>query len=219
MHKIPQFLPSQLAVPCGTTEHGVQLAPQVRALVLLTQSPPQRWKPLLHWIPQLVPSHVALPFGGTGHGEQLEPQLAGSAFSRHFAPHEWYPGLHRNPQTLPAHVAAPKVTSGQAFVQEPQWFGSVVSSTQVESQRVDVVPVQPLVQAYAPLATEQNGVGSAQLVAQCPQCAGVVMSVSQPSSAFVEQCARPVRHAAVTSHAPATQCALAAVTPGSVVQS
>ncbi len=69
---------------------------------------------------------------------------------------------------------------------------------------------------------EQSAVGAVQVLPQVPQLSGVLMLVSQPSSARVEQCAKPGEHAeAGTLHTPALQVIPVApdATFGSAVQS
>ena len=55
-------------------------------------------------------------------------------------------------------------------------------------------------------AVEQRAVGAAHFLLHCPQLSGRVRSVSQPSSARLEQCANPDAQApAGTEHTPAWQ--------------
>jgi len=51
------------------------------------------------------------------------------------------------------------------------------------------------------------GLPAGHVVSQLRQCAGTVMSVSQPSLPSALQCSKPGAHAVVgTTHAPATHC-------------
>jgi hypothetical protein len=79
----------------------------------------------------------------------------------------------------------PLVGSGHFFEQPPQFLGSVSRLTQVFSHWVGRVPEQETVQPVL----EQSGVEDGQAVEQPPQCSGLLMSVSQPSSGLVLQCA------------------------------
>jgi hypothetical protein len=83
------------------------------------------------------------------------------------------------------HVAVPPLGGvGHCFWQSPQWVGSVLRFTHV-------LPHWLSAPAHATVhpAAEQSGMAAGQIVAQPPQCAGAVMSVSQPSSALAVQCA------------------------------
>ncbi len=67
---IPQLVPSQVAVPCGSVgqaEHDD--APHELTLVFATQALTHQWYPESHVIPQLVPLQVAMPCGSVGHAE------------------------------------------------------------------------------------------------------------------------------------------------------
>jgi hypothetical protein len=69
---------------------------------------------------------------------------------------------------------------------------------------------------------EQSAAGAAQVLPQAPQLSGVLRLVSQPSSARVEQCAKPAAQAAGgTLHRPDLHVipVAPAATFGSVVQS
>ena len=81
-------------------------------------------------------------------------------------------------------------------------------STQVDPQSVDVGGAQPVTQAYRLPDPEHCGAVAGQTVAQPPQLAGLLISVSQPSLAFAEQCIQPAAHDdSGTEHAPALQAA------------
>jgi hypothetical protein len=64
-------------------------------------------------------------------------------------------------------------------------------STHLDVQRVGVGAVQLDEQAGSPAVVEQIPVGATHLFVQLPQVEGAVRSVSQPSSARIEQCANP----------------------------
>jgi hypothetical protein len=70
-----------------------------------------------------------------------------------------------------------------------QLFGSVCLFVHVDPQRSGVAPEQPDTQLYVPELAWQSGVPPLHAVLHVPQCAGCVMSTSQPSSPFVLQCA------------------------------
>ena len=78
------------------------------------------------------------------------------------------------------------------MVQLPQNSGLVLVLTQVMLQRVGVAAVHPLAQEYVPFDIwVHTGVGSAQVTPHAPQLVPVVMLVSHPASAALEQWARP----------------------------
>ena len=67
--------PSQDAVALAGAVHGVQDAPQLAVLELLTHTPPQLWKPPLQVKPQETPSQVAEALAGGVQAEHDAPQL------------------------------------------------------------------------------------------------------------------------------------------------
>jgi hypothetical protein len=76
-------VPSHVDVALAGGTHGAHEAPQVATAVLLTQLPPQRWKPVLHEKPHAVPSQIDAPFAGAVQGEQELPQVRTSVSSTH----------------------------------------------------------------------------------------------------------------------------------------
>jgi hypothetical protein len=78
-------------------------------------------------------------------------------------------------------VALASATAGHALPQAPQLFASVpCTSTQVwlgELPQRDMPVVHPVTQ----LPELHTGAAEEHCVVQAPQCAGVVMSVSQPA--------------------------------------
>jgi len=120
---------------------------------------------------------------------------------------------------------APAFTFGsavQSWPHAPQFVGSVAKLTHFVPHRLGAGATQLDEQVYVEPDAEQSAVGAAQALPHDPQLSGVLMLVSQPSSARVEQCAKPGEHAeAGTLHAPALQVipVAPAATFGSVVQS
>jgi hypothetical protein len=82
----------------------------------------------------------------------------------------------------------------QLFVQAPQFFTSVMRFTHCVPHRIGVEPLQ-LGKQTGGVCSEQIGVEPLQLNEQLPQWADVLSTVSQPSSARLEQCAHPERQA------------------------
>src|SRR5262245_6316794 len=88
---------------------------------------------------------------------------------------------------------APGLTLGsvvQSWPQLPQLLGSDARSTHFVVQRSGEGAMQLDEQVGAPVLVEQSAVGAVHCRPQAPQLAGRVRSVSQPSSARVEQCAK-----------------------------
>jgi hypothetical protein len=78
----------------------------------------------------------------------------------------------------------------------PQLLASFVGSTHVALvHRVGAVDEQLGTQVDAPREEEQIGVAPAHVVLHPPQCAGCVISASQPSLAMPLQSAKPGAHA------------------------
>jgi hypothetical protein len=62
---MPQLVPSQVAVPCGSVGQAThELVPQLFTLVFDAQAPAQTWNPPSQAKPQLLPLHVAVEFAG-----------------------------------------------------------------------------------------------------------------------------------------------------------
>lgn len=83
----------------------------------------------------------------------------------------------------------------QLWPQAPQLVTSELRSTHFDPQRSGEGEVQLDEHVGAPVVVEHNAVGAVQTLPHCPQLAGRVRSVSQPSSARVEQCAYPALQA------------------------
>jgi len=101
---------------------------------------------------------------------------------------------------------APARTLGsvaQLCPQVPQLERSDWVSTHCDPQRSGAGAAQLEEQAGAPVVVEQSAVGATHCLPHCPQVAGRVRSVSQPSSARVEQWAKLAAHAlGGTKHKP-----------------
>ena len=72
----PQVVPSHVAIALAGTGQAVHDAPHVATEVLLTQLPPQLWKPVRHTKPHTPPVQLASAFGGIGHVTQVAPHAA-----------------------------------------------------------------------------------------------------------------------------------------------
>jgi len=105
-------------------------------------------------------------------------------------PQRWLLALHVNPQVPPdEHVAVPPVTAGHWVAHAPQCFGSVCSFTHEAPHRLSPVAhpdVQSKGSALLPVG-EQYGNPAVHAVEHPPQCAGSLITVSQPLSGSVEQ--------------------------------
>lgn len=195
-----QTLPSQLATPLPCVGPGQlvpQLDPQLLGSELSTHALLQAWAPGRQVYPHVVPPvHVGVAFAGAAHVPHAAPtpQLFGSLLAAQLAllpvPQRWSLALHVKPQTPPAEqVDVPPVTAGHCVLQPPQWLGSVCSSTHEAPHRLSP-GAHPEVQAKGWLVLvvfEQSGKPPEHTVAQLPQCAARLNSVSQPSSGFDEQ--------------------------------
>ena len=106
-------------------------------------------------------------------------------------------------QILCSQVVLPPLTGwGQALAQLPQLLASESRFTQLPLHSVGVVAGHELPHPVA----VQTGLLAVHWVVHDRQRAGVVTSVSQPSSGFTVQWAKPVAQAAPgTTHAPAEQ--------------
>ena len=69
-----QAVPSQVAKPLTGAGQAVHEGPHEAGLLLETQTPPQRWKPVLQAVMHAVPLQVATPLAGAGQALQLAPQ-------------------------------------------------------------------------------------------------------------------------------------------------
>jgi hypothetical protein len=129
--------------------------------------------------------------------------------------------LHAKLQALAAHAGwACATVVVHASVHDPQCWGSLVVSAQVDPQSVGALLGQPVTHEYALPVAPQTGKVAGHALPQPPQWLGCVMSVSQPSSARLEQCAQPAaQDDAPKLHSPAASQETAPATCGSTVQS
>ena len=86
---MPQFVPSQVAVPFEGTLHAEHELPQFATLLLATHAAPHRWKPVLHVKSHVVPLHVEVALAGGTHGVHEPPQVATLALLAHAPAHAW----------------------------------------------------------------------------------------------------------------------------------
>ena len=151
MQAYPQATPLHVGEALAGAVHAVHDEPHVAMSMLLTHTPPHRWKPALHAKPHVVPSHVVVALAGAGaQGAHRVPHELVLVLLRHRPPQRWNPGLHVKPQMPAAHVAVALTGALQAVVQLPQKAGSVVVFTHCVPHRVGVVPEQPLEHEYTP---------------------------------------------------------------------
>jgi hypothetical protein len=156
----------------------------------LTQAPVHGLKPVLHAVPHEVPLHVALPLvGPEGHAEHDVPHDAVDVLLTHVPPQSCVP-LAWHLHWLLWHVLPPV----HAAPQPPQFEVSLVISTH-EVPHVIRPEAQADAQERVLPEPAHSGVPPEHAVVQLPQCAGTVISVSQPLSATVLQCAQPGVHA------------------------
>jgi hypothetical protein len=205
---IAHALPSQDATPVPVPAVGPgQLVPHSEPQLFGSLSrghvePGQACAFGLQVYPHVVPPlHVAVALAGGWHlpHDAPIPQLFGSLFAAQEAapplPQRWSFELHVNPQVpAPVHVGVPPVTAGHCVKHPPQWFGSAASLTHDAPQRLRPAP-QPDVQAngsaVSPVGEQYGKPALVQAVEHPPQCAGALMSVSQPLAGFVEQIPYP----------------------------
>ena len=91
----PQVAPLQVAVPFDGGVHGVHAPPQVATSRLLTQAPPQRWRPDAQATPHWKFEHVGDPLATPGQLLPQPPQLSALLeTSTHDAPHVVSPLAH-----------------------------------------------------------------------------------------------------------------------------
>jgi len=122
---VPQFVPSQVAIPFAMVVHGVQVAPHEFVLVFDKQFVPQRWKPVLQVKPQVPDVQVAVAFGGgAAQGEHAFPHEAMLSFGRHAPPQRWKPASQFSRQLRAIQAAVPFAVVGHAFPQVLQLCGS-----------------------------------------------------------------------------------------------
>jgi len=145
------------------------------------------------------------PVVGPGQVTPQPPQLPGSDVSSTHAVgapvgHALKPRLHVKEHLLFAHVGCAFCTSfGQESPQPLQSLALLVVSTHVPLQSVGVAVGQPETQ----VPPEQTGSFVGHALVHEPQVAGLVMSVSQPSSGFESHWAQPAAHAeAGKTHCP-----------------
>lgn len=121
-----------------------------------------------------------------------DPQFCASTLrSMHAIPHAMKPSVHMKSQRPFLHTGCECGTPAMHFVsQSPQCIASVIVSVQEPLQSVGVSVGQPETQ----VPEEHIGVLSPHSTPHLPQFVGSVMSVSQPSSGSLEQCAQPFAH-------------------------
>jgi hypothetical protein len=73
-HASPQRVPSHVGVAFGPPVQGVHDVPQLSTDVLLEQTSPQRWKPVLQKTRHAPAAHVDSPFVTSGHALLHAPQ-------------------------------------------------------------------------------------------------------------------------------------------------
>jgi hypothetical protein len=107
-------------------------------------------------------------------------------------------------------------------LQAPQFVGSEAKLTHFVPHRLGAGETQLDEHVYVDPDPEQSAVGAEQVFPQLPQLSDVLTLVSHPSSARVEQCAKPAAQAdGGTLHTPDLQVipVAPAATFGSAVQS
>jgi len=163
-----------------------------------------------------------VPLVGPGHVWLQAPQLVASCCSSTHAVgaavgHPVNPPLHVKVHALLAHVGCALVTLfGQTSPHPLQSLALLVVSTHVPLHSFGVPVGHP--DTHVPPAHTGSFAGHALL--QDPQVAGLVMSVSQPSSGIPSQSAHPAAHAdAGKLHAPAAVHDVAPATCARFVQS
>ena len=106
-------------------------------------------------------------------------------------------GTEQTPERhwMPVAPAFTLVSVVQLWPHAPQFATSEPRSTHLDPHKSGEGDVQLEEHVGAPVVVEHKAVGAVQTLPHCPQLAGRVRSVSQPSSARVEQCAYPLLQA------------------------
>lgn len=91
MQTPPQLVPLQVGFPLGTAGQGTHELPQLAGLLLETQAPLQRWKPVLQTMPQIPSLQSGTPLATAGQGVHDVPQEAGLLFETQELPQRWKP--------------------------------------------------------------------------------------------------------------------------------
>jgi hypothetical protein len=120
-------VPSQVTVPPAGSAHAAhEVAPQLPTSRLLTQRPPQTWKPVLHAMPHAPPTHWATPLGSVGQTVHAVPHAVASPSAAHLAAHLCVPVMHWKSHEVPSQVAcvAP-VGTGHGKHDVPHAFTSI----------------------------------------------------------------------------------------------
>ena len=160
---------------------------------------------------------MAVPFATAGQGAHRAPQVAGTSSEAQSEPQAWKSSSQLTPQVDSTQVGEPFAGSLHTFGHDPQCSGSLVVSTHSSPHSVEVGAEHVLEHWRLAPCPVHSGVAPVHAVVQLPQCAAVVISVSQPLVALPSQFARP--SAQTSMQAPATQLTASGFTPGSAVQS
>lgn len=96
---------------------------------------------------------------------------------------------------MPVAPGRTSASAVQSCPQTPQFVGSDLTSTHFDPHKSGNGETQLEAHAEAPVVDEQSAVGAAHFLPHCPQLSDEVVSASQPSSARLEQWAKPDAHA------------------------
>jgi len=213
----PQPSSSQMAVPCPGSGQVAQDSPQAETSSSAAHRAPQAWNPDAQVKPQASVVQMALPLATAGQGVHRAPQVATTSSEAQAGPQAWKSSSQLRPQVDATQVGEPLAGSLHSFVHDPQCSGSLVESTHSSPHSVGVGAAHLLEHWRLDPCAVHSGVAPVQAVVQLPQCAAVVVSVSQPLVALPSQFALPSTQ--TSTQAPATQLTAAGFTPGSAVQS
>jgi hypothetical protein len=200
-------LPLQSCMPLGHAQaplwqvlppvHVLPQPPQLLLSVCVsTHALPQRLR-LPQLVPHDVPSQVALPPVGTGHAEHEVPHEPVDVLLEQVPLQSCVP--LGQAQALLWQVLPPL----HAALHAPQFALLLARSTHEPPHGV-MPGAQPEAHAKLPPEAAHSGVDPEHAVVQLPQCEAWLMSVSQPSSGLLEQCAQPAAQAdEANEHGPA----------------
>lgn len=199
----PHAPDSQVATPLAGAGHGEHSAPQVAALLLLTQAPPHSCMPVMQTKPQVPPVQVGAAPEGATHAFPQRPQWESEVpklLSHPLAAEPSQlpiPALHAKPHAPPSQLGVALLGVGHRLLQLPQCATSLCGLWHEPAQKTFGE-----LQMLAQLPPEHT-VPTGHATPQAPQCAELVASAaSQPLLAIPSQLPKPDEHAPSPHPAP-----------------